>query len=957
MFKIIKLDVGLNFIDYAKRMIEKSEKNVVFICSNRRPIRFIEKELTTETALRSEFFTIEEFAKNLTLNYARPIPKFHKPMERELFFLKLMEKTELFEKLGGEPATVFPWARRLSGLFDEIDRQLLSDRLQNFQYVEAIKQAEEILNNLKSLYEKYTEEYEQFSYGGKNLQLCAAITKDKKFIEDYGDRAFIFAGFIYLSESEKKILKNISDFADVSFVIQTDLFERDRLDKYLGFESFAAAKRTIRQLENIINNARIIEEKDVYNETAFEFYEFADSHSEASFNAKKIKVAADRLKNKQSPDNIAIILPESSTLLPLLAYFGKKDEKSFPINITMGLGFASTDMGIFLESFFNVLTDAERKCSSGKSKYTKYTVDSVLLNRLLNTNIFYFLKIDTDAVRSRLRDKMVPVYVFDESEQLFEQLIKPFLNLKNIRELHQAFIKLFKLFDSEKLSGEHEKFTSQMIQFFYSEIVSSLGEMDYGFNNLDARFIHTIISEMIRDLSVPFEGHPLEGIQIMGVLESRLLSFDSVFFLDVNEGILPAGDKIDPLLAEPIKQELGLSSFKEKEELVKYNFFRLAYSSNACFISYKTGSNALEKNIRSRFVEQLALIEENKTKKPLAVKNITVNLPKTTADNNFIEKTDEIRERLDEILIEPISPSSLDTYLNCPYKFYLKYIKKIGESPSFESEFRADKTGSLIHKLFEIGFRKYQCEDRSDNCKKIDKETYLSIGRDVVKKIGELPKNSGEFKDMKDVEDYVENLSKFQLDALKIIAKYRIKQFFNRTAKNSFKPFCVVGIEKKLSDNNLLLKGFADRIDKYENTIRIIDYKTGLYANLPSKNKTKELFDEDGLKNKDVFDDKTLIDMKSAVNSVQIPVYLILAQKYYNDYCQQCDFEGSLCYIGKSDDKPCKTLSVNDLSIEHSIEIVGYIKNHMKKSNRLYAISNAQCRYCDFALFCRFAYV
>ena len=130
-----------------------------------------------------------------------------------------------------------------------------------------------------------------------------------------------------------------------------------------------------------------------------------------------------------------------------------------------------------------------------------------------------------------------------------------------------------------------------------------------------------------------------------------------------------------------------------------------------------------------------------------------------------------------------------------------------------------------------------------------------------------------------------------------------------------------------------------------------------MYANLPSKNKTKELFDEDGLKNKDVFDDKTLIDMKSAVNSVQIPVYLILAQKYYNDYCQQCDFEGSLCYIGKSDDKPCKTLSTSDLSIEHSIEIVGYIKNHMKKSNRLYAISNAQCRYCDFALFCRFAYV
>ncbi len=939
-FNITKLDVCVNFVEYASQLIENNNsENIVFISSNKRPIRFIEKEISIETTLKTHFFTIEEFAKHLSVTYINPTPIFQSPVERSVFFLDLIKSSHLYEKLGGSYSNVFPWAKRISSLFNEIDKQLLSDRLKNFQYVEVVKEAKVILENLKDLYIRYERGYRNYSYSGLNFKNAVAITKNDSFKKDYDKTLFIFAGLIYLSNSEKEMIKNIAESCDVEFIVQTDLQNRDKIGKKYSFESFSVAEKTVKLLSQIIES-NIKEIGGGEYKTEFSFYEFPNTHNESMFTAKRVKEIAEGLKDKNSPKNIAIVLPESSTLFPLLSYIGSRDSNNLPINITMGYPFGNTDIGLFLEALFSVLMDMERKFDNTK----EYAVDSNLLLRLLNTNLINLVKsdiFDVSELKNAVLFNGLSVYKFEKESVFFNRILSIFLNAKSFNDLYDAFVNLFEMFDRDMLIDESNKFTAQMIQFFYTYIIGNLNKLNYNIE-IDTKLAYHILNELIKDVSIPFEGNPLEGVQIMGVLEARLLSFDYLFFMDVNEDILPSSEKIDPLLPESIKRELGLASYIQKEELEKYNFFRLAYSSRNCFILYKTAYNTLDKSIRSRFVEQLALLHEYKNRKALKVENFHIILPDSPKNENFIEKTQKIQETFEENL-KAISPSDLNTYMECPYKYYLKKIRHIKQRIRLDKDFEADKAGTLVHRLFEIEFRKYINQE-------IDVRKYNAIKNGILKNIEEMPDNLGILK-KKDIEDYVKNLSEFRFNALKVVLKYRINRFFAKTAQS----FRVIGVEKRLSDKTLHINGIADRIDRIESkngtVIRIVDYKTGSYAMLPLKTRIGELFEDNNLKNRDRYDDETLNLIKTTFKSIQIPAYLIMADNIYKN----CELEGALCYIGKTQDAPCKTISTKDLSIEHSRAIIKYIEDHMKQSDKIYALPNIQCQYCDFNYFCRFA--
>jgi len=116
----------------------------------------------------------------------------------------------------------------------------------------------------------------------------------------------------------------------------------------------------------------------------------------------------------------------------------------------------------------------------------------------------------------------------------------------------------------------------------------------------------------------------------MGLLESRFLNFDFLLMLDINEGIIPSGNKVDPLLPETLKKQMGLSSYKEREELMKYYFFRTIFSSKDVILLYLSGSSSTEKFVKSRFIEQLILMIELKDQCVISPHKLPfiINLPK-----------------------------------------------------------------------------------------------------------------------------------------------------------------------------------------------------------------------------------------------------------------------------------------------------------------------------------------
>lgn len=935
-FKVYKVDVGINFVDYISSQLKKLKENyqkIIFISANRRPIRFIEKSIDLDTILKIDFYTIEDFVKDVVINYSSDIPKFHTKLERSIFFLDLIKEIpELYEKLGNDDAKVFPWAIRVSNLFDEVDKQKLGDRLTNFYYTDALLEAEKILENLKDLYILYEKRYKNYTYNGDIFKRASFLTSNDNFLNDAKGKLFIFSGLIYLSNSEYEILKNIAQVTDIKFYLQTDLLEKE--DKELGFDTFKVIDDLILNLSTKCDTKLEIEEvKNNKFETNFKFYQFIDTHSEALEISNIVK----NTYSGKSPDKLAVILPDSKTLFPLLSYI---DNKNFHINISMGYPFSYTDIGIFLDTLFLVLIDIDRRY-----KLTgDLIVDSKLLLKLLNSNLINIFNEEIAKNALELKEKIFreesPIFKFSGSELFYNLILAKFLKIENFGLLKEAFYNLFKNFDNDILQQEIYKFTTQILQYFYNKLVENLNLISAN-REIDLLFAYNLIKEIIKEMSIPFEGHPLEGIQIMGMLEARMLSFENLIIADVNEGVLPKGDKIDPLLPDEIKNELGLPSFKEKEMLMKYNFFRLVYSAKNVHIMYKSGYTGTEKFLRSRFVEQIILLNELKYKKPVHISTYQAPLPKFKKIDNKIQKDNEILEYLKKLFTKGnISPSKINYYMQCPYAFYLKNIKKIKGRINLEEEYEADNVGRIVHKFFEKNFENY-------------KEKFVTINDlknicfNIKEDINNLPQYN--YKDENgNIKKFLNKLNNFKIEALKIILTYRIDMYFRSILKKEHQyNFKILELEKGLKSDTLNLYGLLDRIDELEDgTIRIIDYKTGLREKLPNIKKVRELV-ENKSNIMEEFNDKSLEEVRKCINSVQLPCYIIMAKE-----CYGTKIIAELHLIGVSSDV---IKGLNDDYLEYYREIIKYIQNHMKSSEYIYAIPSEHCKYCDYNYFCKYA--
>ena len=935
MLKIVKVDLGINLLDYIVEYLKDAKGRTALISANRRPIRFIENRLTPEGTLKVDFFTIDEFASNVVLKFTSPPPVFHKKLERDLFFLNLLDgylvKVNNFLKIASK-SDLYPWARKLSQLFDEVDRQLLGERLQNYQYVEGVKEAEVILQNLKELYELYEREYREYTYSGKNLKLTSQITQTEQFRDSLKESNFIYMGFVYLSNAEYEIVKNLSKVSNCTFFIQTDLIGREEY-----FNTFKVVEKTIEKLKEAIKTPVHIEEIEAKSAkiTDFELFEFNGLQDEVRYAAHKIEELFKEYRDRENPANLAVILPQNFAIVPLLSFLGSSEE-DIPINITMSYPLSSTDIGIFLSSLFELLLELE----NNKINTGKYCSNASTFLRFLNSSLISFFKNEIKQEASLLKDeiltKQLGTFCLENLNvglsALVGELINPFLNILNPRDAEGAFYSIYKSIDKDKLKSD--RLLTQTIQYFFKEIMDTLDNSKLEFY-LDLRLLNEIVKQVMSDIYLPFEGHPLRGVQIMGMLESRTLSFDTVIFLDVNEGVLPSPERIDPLMPEDIKKSLGLSSYKEKEELMRYNFFRLAYSSKRCLVFYKASSSINEKNLRSRFVEQIILNLEIKGKEVKLNSKTNLILPDIMRENGIV-KDDFIRQKLNPLIDSKLAPAALDTYISCPYRFYLKYVKEIPEKPGFEDNLEANRIGTLVHLILKKGFEGF-------TNRLIDKKTMDKI-REITLRLTDNIKDSAFTFGNEDVDTFLLSLKGFRREALWEVVRFRLESFF---AKNRWFEFRLVGVEKELSDRDLKVKGIIDRVDQENGKVRILDYKTGKHAQLPKTLVLKEMFGTDEISG---YTEKELEKIKENVRSIQLPVYLCLISNKV--HCPK--YEAFLCFLGK-EDEIFKGFEIDDVAIEEIKKLIRYVVNHIRKSTMFYAITGPHCQYCEYFDLCRYS--
>ena len=305
----------------------------------------------------------------------------------------------------------------------------------------------------------------------------------------------------------------------------------------------------------------------------------------------------------------------------------------------------------------------------------------------------------------------------------------------------------------------------------------------------------------------------------MGVLESRVLDFENLIISSVNEGTFPSGKSNASFITYDLKQQFGLPTYTEKDAIYTYHFYRLLHRAKNITLLYNNFSDGLNTGEKSRFISQLEIenISGHKIKKSII--NSTVNI--NTSELKRVSKTDAVINRLKEIANSGFSPSTLTSYIRNPIDFYYQKILKINEFNEVEETVAANTLGTIVHDTLEVFYKPLE-----DSFLTIDHllNMQLKIDEEVRKQFVKSFKD-GDFSKGKNLiifevaKRFISNFIKYELSEIKKGNKIKIV---------AIESDLVINLTIRELDFPVKIKGKVDRVDEFNDKLRIVDYKTGL---------------------------------------------------------------------------------------------------------------------------------
>jgi len=399
------------------------------------------------------------------------------------------------------------------------------------------------------------------------------------------------------------------------------------------------------------------------------------------------------------------VLPDPSALIPALYSLPPR----MPVNISLGYPLERTALSSLLEELMRLQEGRDKEGAYYHQDYLTL-IRHPYLRRLPTPTgkegriCLHFLeeKIRHYGKPFLTQEELVEVLAISEDEErdrrflatealelpevqsfvreLHRQLLEPWESVVTSRGLAAALRGLVRfLFSPFVGTGDflHDHpLDNEFIYTLENSVIPSLEDALFAEHPMDARLLFSLLREVIHMARTPFEGHPLVGLQVLGLLETRLLSFDRVVVIDVNEDIIPAHEEVNPLFPEPLKGTLGLSGREREEAIVRYHFERLISSAEDVHLFWRAstmpGSGGLEgKRVRSRFVEGLLWQEEQRggrlleaavVKAPLRISGRSLHRESGLAKKGRDHQ--QIKKFLEEwSLLNGLSASLLNTYL------------------------------------------------------------------------------------------------------------------------------------------------------------------------------------------------------------------------------------------------------------------------------------------------------
>ena len=561
-------------------------------------------------------------------------------------------------------------------------------------------------------------------------------------------------------------------------------------------------------------------------------------------------IASDILKMIKSEGvdglDTAVVVADETLLIPLLEFAGEDD-----LNITMGFPLKATSAASFFFTLFDL--HLRSRLSSDRVLVPGDLVLSILghpyaremdpegasvATRYIQANNYYMLDsseinkdqpldIGSESPLGVLLKMIVPsvdMYSSDEDTDVASGMIAHY---RSIAEYLFAFLD-----PSERL------FLNKFVEIL-NRVSSS------GIRFFKERSVYSVIRSAVRSATVPFRGEPLVGTQIMGALETRALDFDRIVFLSFNEGTYPASGERTSSIPYYLRKGFDLPTYENENSISAYNFYRLIQRASEVYMIYDTANaDSLKSLEESRFVKQLIYDCET------VPETVSYEFPLPSSTRPFdsdLVMLDEDRAALGRLFTDlndgevqyGFSASTLNSYLDCPRKFFFSRIMGMKEEKDLSDTVEANTFGNIFHYCMEKIYNSFR---KNGGPLEVDVERMEEIRRMAA---------SDDWLDGFIRQAFESEMRVRRIEGQNLIIKESVKVYIRRTLaadlSKAEQPYRLIDNEYKISLDmgpefgHAYFKGSLDRVEEVSGIPRICDYKTGSFLDLGTSGLTSTL--------------------------------------------------------------------------------------------------------------------
>jgi len=932
--KLLKVPFSENFIEYlTDYLCENYDKadfsSICVVFPGIRPSHFLLdslKKKIPKVFIPPTRFSIESWMQYLFgLTREERIPK----GDFDLIYLmyRAIAESEIIDasplkKITESINTYIHWGSRILGAMEEFEIQ--SEKEMN---IESLTDYDEnFLSWVRDFWKHFALIRDKFYYFLKanNLTYRGEVYRwTSENIEEVADlvqfEKIIFAGFYALNKSEERMMKYLFSQGKADIIIQSDEVK----GTVPTTSPYYFHKKWERDWGETFTD---IDNKNAVRNPTLEIHQCFDTHSE-------ILTAGEILSDfKEKNKNTAIILPDSSSLIPLISEIVQTNENDF--NITMGYPLKRTALFNLIKYIFS-LQKTKKTDEKGNLYYLKDYLNLIQhpwiktiktpeeeepFNTLVNRLEEILISKNRESSRNFFSSKEITKFFNREEfsitlleilEKVHSLSIEAFNEIKSLKEGAEKLFNFISFLYGNSNIKKHP-LNNQFIGTAFEKLEelkkSLFSDVKFG----DSLDIITLLQNYLLSVRIPFVGEPLKGIQIMGMLESRNLNFEQVILLDVNESIMPGLYKFDPLLPHGLRKIRGLPGYEEEESMYAHNFFRLIKGAGKVHLIYKEGKlKDVDKNIKSRFIEKIVW-ERQKNNENSIIDNRIFKPSIEILEKSDIKKSEKV---LDKLKGMEYSPTKIDTYVRCPLQFYYRYALELEEYMDIEEEIERSTIGKLIHDFLKDYYTQFTGEkiiiDKADFSEKLKKY---------------LEKNLHEGGEQILLREIINNTLMRFIEYESIRAEE--EDIFIRDLEKALSSAFEVEGEAFFK-----LKGRIDRAEEAGGILHVIDYKTGTIT-MPAKRQDSEA-------------DLSRDIIKKKIRTLQLPIYAYLYSKANKIPLEKIQAE--IFNIRK----PREENFLQVENIDFFLDALGFILNEIVNPDISFSPDAGDyCKFCPYRLMC-----